>query len=65
MVSSALRKSLTLILFNNLGVWVLVCPAIFMDSVVNGNLIVMADVVAIALCWQMLCLGFVADVIAT
>ena len=43
----------------------LVCPAIFMNTVINGNHTVMADVIAIALCWQMLCFGFVADVIVT
>ena len=40
--------------FNTLGVWMLVSPAIFMDTVLNGNHIVIAGVVAIALCWQML-----------
>ena len=54
MASSGLRKMLTLINFSTLGVWVLVCPAICMDTVVNGNHIVMADVVALALWWQML-----------
>ena len=39
-----------IIIFNTLGVWVLVCPAIFMDTMVNGNHNVMVDV-AIALCW--------------
>ena len=43
----------------------LLCPAIFMDTVVNSNCIVMVDAVAITSCWQMLCLGFVADVITT
>ena len=32
------------------------CPAIFKDTVVNGNHIEMADVVVILSCWQMLCL---------
>ena len=27
----------------------------FVDTVVNSNHIVMADIVAIALCWKMLC----------
>ena len=41
MASSGLRKMLTLIItFNNMGVWVLVCPAIFMDTVVNGGHII-------------------------
>ena len=42
-----------------MGVWALVFHKIFMDTVVNGNCIIMADVVAIALYWQMLYLGFV------
>ena len=54
MASSGLSKRSTLIIFNTLGVWVLVCPAIFMNTVVNGNIMVMADVVAITLCWQKL-----------
>ena len=37
----------------------------FLWTLVNGDHIVMADAVAIALCWQMLCLRFAADVIAT
>ena len=53
MASSDLRKILTLVTFNTLGVWVLVRPAIFMNTVVNGSH-VMADVAATALCWQML-----------
>ena len=36
-----------------------------MDTVVNGNHIVMVDVVAITLCWQKLCLEFMADVPTT
>ena len=46
---------LTLIIFNTLGVWVLVCSIFFflMDTVVKGNHIVTADVTAIALCWHM------------
>ena len=36
-----------------------------MDTVVNDDHIVMADVIAIVVCWQMLCLGFVTDVMAT
>ena len=59
MASSGLRKMLILINFNTLGVWVLLCPAIFMDTVVNGDHIVMADVVAIALHWWMLLLSCV------
>ena len=55
----------TLINFNTLDVWVLVCHTIFMDTAVNSNHIVMADIVTIALCWQMLCLGYVTDVITT
>ena len=38
MASSSLRKMFTLINFNTLGVWVLVCPTIFMDTVVNSSL---------------------------
>ena len=48
--------------------WVYGCYCVlqcFMDAVVNSNHIVMANSVPIALCWQMLCLGFVADVIAS
>ena len=48
--------------FNTLGVWVLVCPTIFMDTMVNGDNLVMAVVIAIVLLadvmpsivWQML-----------
>ena len=45
------------------------CPVILKDTVVNANHIAMADVVTIdvvtiVLCWQMLCLRFVADLIA-
>ena len=42
MASSGLRKMLTLINVNTLGIWVLVCPAIFIDTVVNSNNIVIA-----------------------
>ena len=42
--------------FFTLGVWLLVCPVIFIDIVVTGNHIAMAVVIAIALCQKMLCL---------
>ena len=45
---------LTLTIFNTLGEWMSVCPKIFMDTVLNSNHIVMADVMVIALWWQML-----------
>ena len=54
----------TLINFYTFDVWVLVCPAIFMAAVVDSNHILMTDVVAIALCWQMLYLGFVLCCVA-
>ena len=47
---------LDLTIFATLGVWVLVGPAFFMGTVVNGNHIAMAVVIGIGLCWQMLCL---------
>ena len=40
---------LFLIISNALGVWLLVCPAIFMDIVVNGDHIAMAVFIAIVL----------------
>ena len=65
MASSGLRKILYLAIFDTLNVWVLVCPAIFIDIVVKSNHVAMAVVIAIGLCWQMLYLEIVADVIAT
>ena len=47
-----------LIISNTLGVWVLACPAIIIDTVVSCNHIAIAVVVAIVLYWQMLCLEF-------
>ena len=44
MAFSGLRKMLTLIIFNTWGVWVLVCPIVLMETVVNGDHIVMADI---------------------
>ena len=48
------KKMLTLININTLDVCVLVCPAIFMDTVVNGDHIVRADSIISALFWHML-----------
>ena len=63
-------RSVENVIFKNFldtsGVWVLVCPAIFMDVVVNCNHIAMAIVIAIDIHWQnVMPLNFVADVIAT
>ena len=63
--SSGVRIMLILVNFNTLGVWVLVCPAIFMNTVEISDHIVIADVAAITSSWQMSCLEFVADVITT
>ena len=49
MASSDLRKMLFLIISNTLGVWVLVCPATFVDTVVNGDHIAMAFVMGTGL----------------
>ena len=40
---------LYLVISNTLGVWMLVCPAIFMDMGVNGNHTAMAVVMVIVL----------------
>ena len=53
MASSGLRKMLTLIMLY--GVLVLV-SCNFMDTVVNGNHIALADVITVVLYRQLLCL---------
>ena len=57
------EKMFILVTFNTLGVWVLLSAILW--TLPNSYHIVMAGVVAIALCWQMLCLRFVAHVITT
>ena len=64
MASLGLRKMLFLIISNNLGVWMLLCPD-FLDTVVNGKHIAMAVVISIFCIGRCYALNCLTDVLAT